>query len=519
MKMDADRSFLASPNRPLAFWATIVLLCASTGAVAQAPKTPTDLAAEEEQIARRYREFETVAARLADLLGKTEPERAALMKRVLVRSRQQLVDDQFDKLVAELKSGAVANSVKQQESLIKDLNGLLELLLSEDRARELAKRREQLAKTLLEVDALRMRQKELRADTERAGDKPRSTEDLADRQDKLSEKAGGLSKNLGSPPSEGKGSDSAGDSKGDASGKGGSQGDSKSGGQNSGGSGEQAKDAGDDDGRQSETAGKQHLDAAQKAMREAKKRLEALQTKNASHKQDEAIRELSKAVAKLEEILRQLREEERLQMLTSLAARCKKMIEIQKIVLEGTLRLDQIPKEKRTRADEQQSIALSRREADVAKEADQALLLLRDDGTAVAFPETFQGVASDARLVVSRLGKADVGMNTQGYERDVLAALEDMSAALDAQIKEARQGQSPPQKGGKPGPSPLVDKLAELRMVRTLQFRVQQRTDRLTTADWPADSPERTTALDDLAERQARIYRITKELATEKSGP
>ena len=99
------------------------------------------------------------------------------------------------------------------------------------------------------------------------------------------------------------------------------------------------------------------------------------------------MRELEQAKAELEEILRQLREEEMARTLAMLEARFRKMLDAQVEVYEGTKRLDKVAEAERDRDDEIEAGRLSRKEAQIAAEADKALAVLREEGSAVAFPE------------------------------------------------------------------------------------------------------------------------------------
>ncbi len=78
-----------------------------------------------------------------------------------------------------------------------------------------------------------------------------------------------------------------------------------------------------------------------------RKKLEETERKGATEQQLKAIKELEQAKAELERILRQLREEELERTLTQLAARFRKMLELQTAVYEGTVRLDKVPEAQR----------------------------------------------------------------------------------------------------------------------------------------------------------------------------
>ena len=249
-------------------------------------------------------------------------------------------------------------------------------------------------------------------------------------------------------------------------------------------------------------------------MREAHEKLQEAQRQGAVEKQEEAIQELQQAKAELEEILRQLREEEIERTLTLLEARFQKMLQMQRDVYEGTLRLDKIPQPERTHNDEIEASRLGRTEAQIVLEADKALALMRDDGTAVAFPEALEQVRQDMRQVVERLDRAEVGPITQTTEEEIIAALEEMIEAFQQAQQDAKEKRQMPMPPGPPQDQPLVDLLAEIKMVRAMQMRVNRRTQRYAKLvdGEQAENPDVLEALDRLAERQQRIHEITRDL-------
>jgi len=255
-------------------------------------------------------------------------------------------------------------------------------------------------------------------------------------------------------------------------------------------------------------------------MEEAKKNLDEAQRKGAVEKQEEALRELQQAKADLEKILRQLREEEMERMLAMLETRFRKMLQMQREVYDGTVLLDKIPQGQWSRNNDIQSGRLSSRETEIVVEADKALLLLHEDGTSAAFAEATSQIRDDMQQVVGRLSQSKVGKTTQAIEEDIIAALEEMIAALKKAQKELRDrsssGQAPP---GQPADPPLVDLLAELQMIRALQMRVNNRTQRYSKLipGEQAETEELVQALQKLAERQERIHRVTRDLELGKN--
>jgi hypothetical protein len=251
-------------------------------------------------------------------------------------------------------------------------------------------------------------------------------------------------------------------------------------------------------------------------MKEAQRKLEEARRNEAKDKQDEALRELEQAKAELEEILRQLREEEIARMLAALEARFRKMLQAQIAIYEGTKRLDRIPEKDRARDDEIESGRLSRKEAELVADADRAMALLAEDGSAVAFPEAILEVREDMEQVVVRLAQFKVNLVTQGIEEDIIAALEEMIEALKKAQKEQNRQPPPGQGGGEAQEQPLVDQIAELKMIRALQMRVNRRTRRYgeLVKTEQAEQPELMEALRRLAERENRIYRVTRDIVT-----
>jgi hypothetical protein len=256
---------------------------------------------------------------------------------------------------------------------------------------------------------------------------------------------------------------------------------------------------------------------AQKKMEDAQKKLDDAERKGAAEQQREALKDLEQAKAELERVLRQLREEELERTLTQLAARFRKMLQQQIEVYEGTVQLDRVPVADRDHDDEIEAARLSRAETQIVSEADRALLLLREEGSSVAFPEAIEQMRSDMRQIAERLSKVKVDAITQGLEQDVIAALEETIATLEKAIKDLEKKKTPPgqqRPAGEPTEPPLVDKLAELKLIRALQMRINVRTQRYgkMIEGEQAETDELLEALKDLSDRQQRVYRATADL-------
>jgi len=204
--------------------------------------------------------------------------------------------------------------------------------------------------------------------------------------------------------------------------------------------------------------------------------------------------------------------------LTQLAARFRKMLDLQTAIYDGTVKLDHVPEAQRTHDHEIESARLSRQESQIVFEVDKALLLLHDDGSSVAFPEAIEQMRDDMRQVTDRLAALKVEKITQGIEKDIIAALEETIAAFEKSRKDLEKKRTPPGQqpsAGQPDEdTSLVDKTAELKMIRSLQMRINNRTKtygEMIQGD-QAETPELLKALDGLAERQQRVYKAASDL-------
>jgi hypothetical protein len=219
-----------------------------------------------------------------------------------------------------------------------------------------------------------------------------------------------------------------------------------------------------------------------------------------------------------------MREEEIERVLAALQARCEKMLMMQIQVLAGTEELDKLILTKRpdklpTRQDKNESNGLADKEKDIVQEANKCIDILKSEGTAVAFPEVFQQIRDDMLHVQKRLELTDVGGLTQDIEKDIVATLKEM---IDALKKAREDNQSDPGKPGKGGAPPkagdqkLLELLQELKMVRSLQKRVNDRTTdyaKRFPGQEQARDPQIVRELRVLAERQQRIQQIVSDIA------
>ena len=528
------------------------------------------LANEQARVAQRFEELQQALLKMAEVTASTDPRRAAVLRQAYTRSTELALEQKFDGLVELLGKDQLYQATQDQTQLQQDLARLLELLLSGE-GEKLPDEKARMAEILKQVNRLIKDQKGLQGQTSGEAD----PKELAQRQAEVASRTAKLRENIektdeenaaksnpSDKPSQNKstkpgenrhepdapagseqeggeserdngekraGEQSSNDQKqppsegGESNSQEGSRGAPKSGTPMDG----QGQESGDQAGEESQesdaqqTPGRKRIAAAEKRMKAAEEQLKKAVKDKAVEEQQKALEELEMAKAELEKILRQLREEEIDRMLTMLEARFRKMLAMQTEVYEGTQRLSKISASNRTREDEIEAGRLGRRESEIVAEADKALLLMKEDGSAVAFPEAVVQIRTDMQQVSDLLSRADVSELTVALEEDILSSIEEMLEALrQAKQKQQEQQAQPMQMpAGEPVEPPLVDQLSELRMIRTLQVRVNNRTVQYSKMleGAGADRAQIRKGLDELAERQSRIHGVTRDIVTGKN--
>ena len=340
----------------------------------------------------------------------------------------------------------------------------------------------------------------------------------------------------GGDPKDGKGKDSKGGDPKDGKGK-----DSKGGDPKDGKGGDpmdsKAGESADMPPNPETQIAKKQIQEGVKEQEAAEKKIEKDDKQGASEDQAKAVDKLKQAQKKLEELLKQLREEEIERLLAQLQGRCEKMLAMQIAVKDGTVALDKIitgnPDKKSSRAEDQKALELSDKEDEISKEANKALTLIEAEGSAVAFAEVFKQVLGDMNTTAGRLRRADVGEVTVAIENDIIDALKEMVAALKKARKDNQEPKPPmppmpPSSGGSPPDQKLIDMIAELKMIRSMQIRVNNRTtiygkqiegEQVPNISKVADAKEKEKAIGvrkefkDLSTRQQKLSKVTEDIA------
>jgi hypothetical protein len=118
----------------------------------------------------------------------------------------------------------------------------------------------------------------------------------------------------------------------------------------------------------------------------------------------------------------------------ALLGRCRKMLDMQTAVYNGTRGLDKILKgraDKTPRPEDRQAVrALARQAKAVVTLASKALDAVESEGSAAAFREVFGELREEMERVQRSLEAGDVGAATQAIQRDIIDTLNEMVAAL-----------------------------------------------------------------------------------------
>lgn len=268
-----------------------------------------------------------------------------------------------------------------------------------------------------------------------------------------------------------------------------------------------------------QTPGKQQMQTASNLMMEALDQLREQEREAALARQDRAISELQKAAAELETMLQQLREEEKEMVLATLEARFQRLLSLQTRIYDTTVDLASTPRDQWLDNAISQCRELSQDQVEATQECSFTTSLLREDGTSVSILVAVEDIESDMGMIAERLQQTKVGPLTQSMETDVIEALKELIEATQREMQEMKEqeNQSPPQQQDPSAQKPpLVQFMEEIKVLRSLQQRVNRRTRQvngLFQEASPDDAADLRDQLDELARRQERLRTSALKLA------
>jgi len=164
------------------------------------------------------------------------------------------------------------------------------------------------------------------------------------------------------------------------------------------------------------------------------------------------------------------------------------------------------------RKDRRTAEALSERERSIAVIAEDVIDLLEEDGTTLVFPGIVEEVKADVLNAAGLLSRLESGETTQRIQKEVETALEEILKALEL----AQRSPPPPNpnqgRSSKSGAGPLLPLSAELKMVRSLQARVNERTRERDLARKPDLTPEEKLQVGAIQKKQKEVETMLRKL-------
>jgi hypothetical protein len=271
--------------------------------------------------------------------------------------------------------------------------------------------------------------------------------------------------------------------------------------------------------------GQSEVQAAAQDMAEASGELGSERARRASRKQAEALDRLKEGRGKTEEALEELQRALRERLLAYLKEKFTKMLAEQRAVTRETRSLDlklralkavaspgSTGSQEIGRKDRQLAEALAVREAGIGLLADDVIDLLSEDGTTLVFPGVVEEVKRDIENVSGLLSRIETGERTQHIEREIEVAIEEILKALE----QAQRSPPPPNpsqgRQSRSGAGPLLPLSAELKMVRSLQARVNERTKAFDLARKPELGPEDKLQLHAVQKKQKEVETMLRKL-------
>jgi len=273
--------------------------------------------------------------------------------------------------------------------------------------------------------------------------------------------------------------------------------------------------------------GQSDVQAATQDMQEATSELGAERPRRASRKQADSLDKLKEGRGKTEEALEELQRALRERLLAYLREKFTKMLAEQRAVTRETRSLDLKLRALKAvqgaaaasaegpeidRKDRQIAEALAAREAGIGVLADDVIDLLSEDGTTLVFPGVVEEVKRDIANVSGLLSRIETGERTQHIEREVEVAIEEILKALE----QAQRSPPPPNpsqgRQSRSGAGPLLPLSAELKMVRSLQARVNERTKAFDLARKPDLGAEDKLQLHAIQKKQKEVETMLRKL-------
>lgn len=479
--------------------------------------SPSNFPERQQEILRTFNLWNEKIPQMLEML-RNDPVQTELLKNARQQADESRILPRMEELVSRLLEKSYSQANDEAKSLISDLKKILEKLESENRNTQLANEMELLRTHLREINHRIRQQQSIEGRTRQM----RDISELSREQENNAQKTGELARKIMDETEDNEIlSENSPSNKENNALPNSDPNESK----------DHEKGASPSDDSQEEkyenpaSAKKslpESLRQAQKLMENARQKLEKSEREGALNAQKEALRELEEAKSNLEKILRQMREEETKRTLAQIEVQIQSMLQLQQMIYEDSKRLNRISKEDRTQEFRDDATRLSRREKEVIQKGETLLTILHENGRARMMAGILEETISDMRRVMDLLANALIDDLTLNLEADILAALEEMLSAVketEKKMKDEDQENMESQMAETDQDPGLIDRIAELKMIRSAQIRIWKRTQTIGNliSKETTNTPEHLEILKDLSRQQQKIRKIVHEMAKENA--
>lgn len=429
---------------------------------APADATAGPLATKQQIVRDRMLQLEDRMFRLIEQLSSREPEQAARLQGALKKARELLIRRNMDETIRLLSDEDLAGASDKQIEIVRDLENVLKTLLEDPDSEK--QRRQEIAR----LEAFREQVKQLLE----AQEKLEAIARAAANQKELAEKTSRL-------------------------------------GQQMSGQKTATQPA------RPPAPGSENVQRGGQQMTNASEQLAQEKTDQGRESQQQAEKELQEALDSLEEAIEQLKQEQRDQTSRQLQTLLQAMLEKQRAINRDTQSLDQKDRNTWTRADDLLLTGLGRDQMSLADQNSEILRLLKNDGTTVVFPQVMGQVRDDMERVAERLQKNDTGAETQLRQAGIVETLAQLIESLkQSAANPPPSGGAGESGGGGGGNPPLVAPSAELKLLRSCQQRLNQRTSSLNESieKNPAGTADQKDELKRLTQQQDNLAGLAGQI-------
>ncbi|MFQ5807228.1 MAG: DUF4175 family protein [Phycisphaerae bacterium] len=418
--------------------------------------------------------------KLSRLLAEGEPEKAERLRDALQYTGGHRIKARVERVAARLKPARLSEAEREQELLLADLDALLALLTSSlnevERRRAQRQRLEALkraVRTLIDEQTqifYRTQHVEQRVASSGSPQADASSEDLAEMLRQLEQLQRDAQRQAN----------------------------------------ELQRDMQKTDREDRPAPGAPQIGRAAQDMQQAADSLGERQPSAANPSQRSALEQLQQALDELDDALRQVRREESEETLAALEARFRSMLTREQRVHEAVTALSEKSPEQWTRVDQLRLAESAETQRGVSEDCQVTLRILVDEGTTVVVPELVRQMAADMADVSARLDRFDTSPETRRVLADIIALLEELLGVIERK----READARLEEGEQPSadrPRPLLPGSAELKLLRTSQIRLNERTVKLVAAS-SGTGDDQVRATRRLAERQRRLADLARRM-------